>query len=143
MSTAVAAPVTIVRTTGRLWFWLGLAVTFLSLAVYFVQFLVLKQLSSTPWYPPIAAMLGAALVYLSYRKRRTWPRLLGLVLLLLLAGLQWFFLLSFSKLPEYAGPRAGETLPPFQTTLATGEAFTNADLANGIPTVLLFFRGHW
>jgi hypothetical protein len=118
-------------------------VTFVGIAVYMVQFMVLKQLGSTPWYAPLLATIGAALVFLSVRERRTVPRLVGLVVLLLLAGLQWYFFLSFTKLPQYAGPSAGEKLPQFQTTLATGAPFSNADLANGTPTVLIFFRGRW
>jgi hypothetical protein len=143
MSATVTTPAATARNTGRLWFWLGIAATLLGIAVYFVQFMVLKQLGSTPWYAPVLATLGAALVFLSVRERRTVPRLVGLVLLLLLAGLQWYFFLSFTKLPQYAGPSAGERIPPFQTTLASGEPFTNIDLASGTPTVLVFFRGRW
>ena len=143
MSTTVTTPPATTRTTGRLWFLLGIAATFVGIAVYFLQFMVLKQLGSTPWYAPVLATIGAALVVLSVRERRTVTRLIGLVLLLLLAGLQWYFFLSFTKLPQYAGPGAGEKLPPFQATLAAGEPFTNADLANGTPTVLIFFRGRW
>jgi hypothetical protein len=143
MSTTVTTPPATSRTAGRLGFWLGIAATFVGIAVYMVQFMVLKQLGSTPWYAPVLATIGAALVFLSVRESRTVPRLVGLVVLLLLAGLQWYFFLSFTKLPQYAGPSAGEKLPPFQTTLATGGPFSTADLANGTPTVLIFFRGRW
>ncbi len=143
MSIVVTAPAATAQTTGRLWFWLGLSATFLGLAVYWVRFLVLKQLTGTLWYAAVLATLGPALVLVSLGKRRSVPRLLGLVVLVLLAGFEWFFLLSISKLPQYGGPGAGEKLPPFQATLAGGGSFTNADLSNGTPTALVFFRGHW
>ena len=34
-------------------------------------------------------------------------------------------------------------IPAFATSLADGKSFTEKDLATGIPTVLLFFRGRW
>src|SRR5262245_45632303 len=143
MSIVATPPATTTRTTGRLWFWLGLAATVLGIAGYWVQFLVFKQLGSTPWYAAVLATLGAALMLVSIGKRRTVPRMLGLVLLTLVAGFVWFFLLSVTKLPQYTGPGAGEKLAPFQAALTSGEPFTNAELANGSPTVLVFFRGRW
>lgn len=142
MSTLATTPATTAR-TGRLWLWLGVAAAFVGIAVYMVQFLVFKQLGAVPWYAPVLATLGAALVFVSLQKRRTVPRALGLALLAALAGMEWYFLLAFTKLPQYAGPQAGEKLPSFQAALVTGEPFTNADLASGASTVLVFFRGHW
>jgi peroxiredoxin len=34
-------------------------------------------------------------------------------------------------------------LPSFTATLADGATFSNKDLQNGKPAILLFFRGHW
>ena len=46
--------------------------------------------------------------------------------------------------PPYAGPaKMGEKLPAFTATLADGSPFTNSNLQEGKPTVLVFFRGHW
>jgi peroxiredoxin len=52
-------------------------------------------------------------------------------------------LLYMMRTPDYTGPAVGQKMPAFTTALASGSAFTNADLANGQRTVLVFFRGHW
>jgi hypothetical protein len=60
------------------------------------------------------------------------------------AGLQWYFLVSMMKLPEYNGPaQPGKRLPPFQAEFANGRSFTEADLADGSRRVMTFFRGRW
>jgi hypothetical protein len=49
-----------------------------------------------------------------------------------------------TTLPKYNGPaRVGTHIPPFTTTFADGRAFTDKDLEEGTPTVLVFFRGRW
>jgi hypothetical protein len=112
-------------------------------ALNFVQFFFLKLLV-VPWYMPIMATAGALLVLISVRHRRTWPRMVGLVLVTLLTGLEWFFILSLSLLPEYKGPaQVDRKIPSFRTTLADGTAFTEKALEKGTPTVLVFYRGHW
>lgn len=143
MDTVSTTPVDRGTPSGRFWFWFGMAVSFSGIAAYLVQFFVFKQLSVMPWYAPLLASLGVAMVFLSLRKRRTTPRLLGLLLVVIVAGFEWFYVLSFTKLPPYAGPVVGEKLPSFRATLANGQAFANADLANDTSTVLVFFRGRW
>jgi hypothetical protein len=134
-------PTTTAR-TGRLWSWLGLAATFLGITAYMMEFLFFKHLG-TPWYAPLLATLGAALGLLSFGKRRTILRFLTLILLVFLAGFEWFWMFSFTTLPQYNGPSAGESLPLFEATLANGQPFRNTDLSNGTPTAVIFFRGHW
>ena len=81
---------------------------------------------------------------MSVAQRRTATRWVWLVLLLALAGFEWFFLGSMTKLPRYVGPaQAGHEVPAFQTTRADGRSFTDKDLADGTKSVLVFFRGRW
>jgi hypothetical protein len=130
------------RSRGRWWLWLGVGLGLLGEALYLVQVFLLKQLV-TPWYLPIMATAGALLVLISVRQRLTWARMVGLVLLALFGGFQWYFLLSISRLPEYKGPvQAEKKIPPFTTTLADGKPFTEKDLEKGTPTGLVFYRGH-
>jgi hypothetical protein len=130
------------RSRGRAYFWAGLAAWLLGLALVFVQF-GLKHLF-VPWYSPVLATLGAFLLLASVARRRSIPRVVALVLVAALAGLQWYFLVSLVKLPDYEGPaKAGKQLPAFRTTLADGRPFTRADLRDGSQRVLVFFRGRW
>jgi hypothetical protein len=130
------------RTRGRAYFWFGLAACLLGLALVFVQ-LGLKLLFD-PWYSPALATLGAALLLVSVARRCSIPRVVALVLVAALAGLQWYFLVSLVKLPDYEGPaQAGKQLPEFRTTLADGRPFTTSDLRDGSRQVLVFFRGRW
>jgi hypothetical protein len=131
------------RSRGRLWLWLGIGLCLLGLVFNFIQIFQLKYLV-TPWYLPIMATAGVLLALVSVRQRPTLTRIVGLVLLALLTGLEWFFLLSLSRLPEYQGPvQVDRMIPDFTTTLADGRPFTAKDLQRGIPTVLVFYRGHW
>jgi hypothetical protein len=131
------------RSQGRAYFWFGIAACLLGLALFFVQ-LGLKFLF-VPWYSPALATLGAALLLVSVSWRRSIPRVVALVLVAALAGLQWYFLVSFVKLPDYEGPaQAGKPMPAFRTTLADGSSFTQDDLRrDGSRTVMVFFRGRW
>ena len=99
---------------------------------------------TVPWYVPILATVGACLMALSAWRRPGILRGVGLALFVLLCGVEWFFLSVGTRTPPYAGPaQAGQKIPEFTTRLADGSAFTNHDLENGNPTVLLFFRGRW
>src|SRR5262249_30745136 len=146
METMQQSPTTsppVLRSRGRGWLWQGVGLCLLGVALNFVQFFFLKLLV-VPWYMPIMATAGALLVLISVRQRRTWPRMVGLVLVTLLTGLEWFFILSLSLLPEYKGPvQVDRKIPSFRTTLADGTAFTEKALEKGTPTVLVFYRGHW
>jgi hypothetical protein len=137
-TTSAAAPR---RHPGRLLLALGLAVTVLSVAGYAVQ-LWARHLT-TPWYVPAAATVGVILLAASLWQARTVWRWLALVLVLLLAGAEWAFLLA-ARLPPYTGPaEAGRPFPAFTTARADGNPFTQRDLKGDKDSVLVFFRGRW
>ena len=133
----------IARSRGRLWLWLGVGLFLLGVVLFFVQAFVFKHLV-TPWYMPILFTLGALSALVSVRQRRTWTRVIALVVLALFSGFQWYFILSISRLPEYKGPvQVDKRIPEFTSTFADGSSFTDRDLQKGTPTVLVFYRGHW
>ena len=126
----------------RPYFLLGVLLVIVGVAGYVVQ-LRMKQLV-VPWYAPALATIGVLLMVLSVRQRPGVLRIAGLVLFVLLAGFEWFFVLAASKTPAYTGPaQPGHKVPAFTAALADGRAFTEKDLENGFPTVMLFFRGRW
>jgi hypothetical protein len=142
MVTTPATLPTVERSHGRAYFWAGIGVCLLGLALAMVQF-SLKYLA-VPWYTPAMATLGALLLVVAVARRRSIPRVIALVLVAALAGLQWYLIVSLMKLPAYEGPaRAGQQLPAFRSTLADGSSFTEADLRDGSRRVLVFFRGRW
>src|SRR5262245_48871825 len=125
MITFSNAPAATERSRGRAYFWAGVGACLLGLALAFTQF-SLKQLF-VPWYSPALATLGALLLLVAVARRRTVPRVAGLVLVAALAGLQWYVLGSMLKLPDYAGPaRPGQQFPAFTATLADGCPVTDA-----------------
>ncbi len=127
---------------GQAYLWGGIALCLGALPLVFVQF-ALKALF-VPWYSPVMATLGAGLILMSVARRPGIFRGVALVLIAAFAGLQWYFLGSMMKLPEYAGPaRAGERLPAFAAVLADRSPFTEADLRDGSRRVMVFFRGRW
>jgi hypothetical protein len=100
--------------------------------------------TDTPWYAPALATIGVLLVLLSLQRRTSAWRGIAFVLVAALAGLQWWFLLGYTRLPTYTGPvAAGESFPAFAAKRANGTPFTRADLAGDQATALVFFRGHW
>ncbi|HWE36683.1 MAG TPA: hypothetical protein VG406_08955 [Isosphaeraceae bacterium] len=129
------------RSRGRLLLLAGLGLAALGVVAYGVQF-SLRRLF-VPWYMPGLTLLGAGLVAASLRKRRTVPRALGFVAVVLLAGAE-LAVLDAMRLPRYAGPVAvGRPFPAFESRRADGTPFTQADLAGDRPSVLVFFRGRW
>ena len=130
------------RSAGRGYLWAGVGVCLLGIALVVVQ-ISLKYLF-VPWYTPALATIGVCLLLLSLARRRTVLRVIALLMVVALAGVEWFVLVSGSKLPDYAGPaRAGQQLPAFSTTLADGRPFTDADFRDGSRSVMVFFRGRW
>ena len=79
------------RHPGRLLAALGLGLAALGIAAYVVQ--IAAQRLTTPWYLPIAATLGGSCLVVSLWQERTVWRVLALLLVLLLAGAEWTFLL--------------------------------------------------
>jgi hypothetical protein len=96
-----------------------------------------------PWYMPIAATLSVFLIVVAlWRARSVW-RILALLLVVLLAGAEWAFMLE-TRLPAYTGPVAtGQPFPEFTTMRADGAAFTQRDLEGDQNNVMVFFRGRW
>jgi hypothetical protein len=130
------------RSAGRRMFWSGIAVCLASLIIPALQYSFGSLI--VPWYSPILGTIGAGLLMWSFNQRRTVFRGMTCVLLVLLAVMQWHFLVSASKLPEYAGTaHVGDKFPAFETKWSDGTPFTNQDLATGETTVLTFFRGRW
>src|SRR5947199_10607214 len=88
---------------GRAALWLGVLCAILGIALYVAQLLAAHR-ADTPWYMPALATLGAGLVVVSLRRRATAWRVLALLLVAALAGLEWWFLVSHTRLPAYEGP---------------------------------------
>ena len=135
------SPVTARRFPGRLLLLSGLVLVALGIIGYAVQ--IWMQRLTTPWYMPILATFGAMLVIASVWQKRTLWRILSMVLVVLIAGLEWASLLAV-RVPPYEGPvEVGHAFPTFTTTRADGTPFTERDLAGGQNHVLVFFRGRW
>lgn len=129
------------RSSGRLLLVLGLSLAILGVIAYVIQ--IAMQRLTAPWYVPIAATLGLLFVIVSLWKRRTIWRILALLLVGLLAGAEWTFLLA-TRLPAYTGPVVvGKPFPAFKSQRADGTPFTERDLEGEQNSVLVFFRGRW
>ena len=130
------------RYPGRLFIALGFALTALGIVAYVVQ-IVVGHLKA-PWYLPITAMLGVVCVAIALRQaRRVW-RMFALILLILVAGFEWLFLLG-ARLPAYTGTQVaqGKPFPAFTTSKSDGTSFSQHDLEGDRDTVMVFFRGRW
>jgi ABC-type transport system involved in cytochrome c biogenesis permease subunit len=121
-------------------FFVGVLLFIAGPAIYVMQ--VRSGHLPSPWYVPVLATVGVALMAISVLQRRGILRIVGLVLFVLVCGFEWAGVLM--RTPPYTGPaQTGKVVPAFETNLADGRAFSNKDLENGTPTVLLFFRGRW
>jgi hypothetical protein len=139
--TVSASAVVTRRSAGRYLLFLGLALTILGMMGYVTQ-IAMKRLF-TPWYMPAMATLGVVLVMLALWNARTVWRMLALLLVVLVAGAEWAFLLAMG-VPEYTGPvAAGQPFPTFMSARADGKLFTERDLQGDQNNVLVFFRGRW
>jgi hypothetical protein len=126
---------------GRLLVLLGLGVAIVAVAAYIAQ--IAAHRLTAPWYLPITATIGLGLVILSLLQARSVWRWLVLLLVVLIAGATWTFLLG-TRLPPYTGPVAvGKPFPAFQTVRADGTPFTERDLQGDKNSVMVFFRGRW
>lgn len=120
---------------------LGLGLAALGIAAYLGQ-LWLRRLA-VPWYMPALALIGVALVAVSLWERRTIWRVLALIVVVALGGLE-LMALNAMRLPPYTGPvAAGRPFPSFVAKLADGTPFTQASLAGASHSILVFFRGRW
>jgi hypothetical protein len=137
---ATTPPVAPRRYPGRLLLALGLLVPLLAVAGYVVQ--VWMRRLWAPWYLPGATTLGVLLVVVALWQARSVWRVLTLVLVVLLAGAAWAFLLV-PRLPAYAGPvKEKDPFPAFATVRYDGTPVTQRDLGDE-KSVLVFFRGRW
>jgi cytochrome oxidase Cu insertion factor (SCO1/SenC/PrrC family) len=110
--------------------------------LYIAELTVLHRLA-VPWYAAVLGTVAALLAVAALVRARTVTRGVIALLLILLAGFEWFFLAEM-KLPTYDGPvAAGALFPAFASTRADGSPFTDNDLKDGRNTVLVFFRGRW
>jgi hypothetical protein len=129
------------RFPGRLYLALGLGLAALGVLGYGAQ--LWAQHLKAPKYLPYSATLGAVLVVAALWQARSVWRVLALLLLLLLAGAEWTFVLG-SRLPAYTGPvEVGRPFPAFATARSDGTPFTPRDLLGDRNHVLVFFRGRW
>jgi hypothetical protein len=125
------------------WFIIGIVLVLLGFVLTFVQFNVLSRLT-TPWQMPILATLGVICMLLSVLQRGGWGRIAGFLLFAFVSGALWFMLLYGMNTPPYTGPATPRNPVPTMTAkLADGRPFSNADLADGKPSVMLFYRGLW
>jgi steroid 5-alpha reductase family enzyme len=111
--------------------------------LYVVQ--LWRKLLIEPWYAPAFATVSALLLLVAAVFTPDDWIIVGLLVCVLVAGLEWYFLLRFTRLPRYVGPAAvGRPFPAFTTTRADGRTpFTQEDLKGDRNTVLVFFRGRW
>lgn len=130
-----------IPSTGRLFLVLGILIGFLAPAALMVQ--VGLERFFTPFYLPITGSVAAILIVIALTRRVTIVRAIVLVLLVGLAGLEWFFL-AMTSVPPYSGPLAeGAPFPRFAAKRADGAPFTEADLKGDKATVMVFIRGRW
>ena|SRR5947209_2599514 len=127
---------------GALVMGLGLLLAVLGPILYAVQFRAGKFF--VPWYVPILSTIGLILIILALRQQLGAWRIVGFIFVAGLAGLEWAFLLFFSRLPQYSGPVvSGRPLPPFAAALASGAPLTQDNFKGEQATALVFFRGRW
>jgi hypothetical protein len=145
MSTT-SLPVAPPKSGGRLALWTGLLAVVAGLVLYTLQIQAANL--TAPWYVPLLATFGTGLVLLSLLRRRTIWRVAALLLLGAVTAGEWWFLLSYSKLPAATGRiEQGKPIPEFTAVRADGTPdgtpFTADNLKGEKETILVFFRGRW
>lgn len=142
MATAQSTPTAAKTAPGRGFFWVGLGLFLLGLALPIGQ--MAMKILGVPWYSPALASVAAILLLIAVLRRRNVGRIVAFCLVSAFAGFQWYFLASMMRLPEYDGPaQVGKSLPPFSAVFADGKPFTEKSLADGTKRALIFFRGRW
>jgi hypothetical protein len=128
------------RRRGRGLLWLGMIVALSGIVIFFV--LLYAKILIAPWYVPILASLGAALLLVALVRAQSIWRWTALLLFTAFAAAVWVMLLVVFALPPYTGPvKAGQPFPEFATTLADGSSFTQNDLKGEQNTAMFFFNG--
>jgi hypothetical protein len=142
MNEANRTSVTARRNPGRIYLFLGMLVALAGLVIY--PFQLSRKNLDPPWYAPILATVGLALVGFALLRSRSVWRWLAVVFFTLLAAGEWLMMLVFLSAPLYPGPvKIGQPFPAFATTLADGSAFSQKSLLGDKNTVMIFFRGRW
>ncbi|MFN0018264.1 MAG: hypothetical protein ACKVP0_08400 [Pirellulaceae bacterium] len=128
--------------SGRLLLTLGILSAILGPVIYAVEFQ--NRVLSSPWYVPALATLAVVFMAASLAQSRTVWRYAVTGFTTLFAGLVWLMFLIGMAAPPYTGSvEVGRAFPKFETTLAGGKGFSQADLTGDQNTILLFFRGRW
>lgn len=123
------------------YFALGVGIFLLGIVAYAVQ--MGQHSFLLPWYLPISGTIGLGLMIGGAWQRRGWLRSIGVIVFLLMCLMEWGLLLGTTT-PPYTGPaQPGRSVPAFAAVRASGEPFTDKDLAQGTASVLVFFRGRW
>jgi len=121
---------------------LGILAAVMGPVVYVIQFQ--NHNLSSPWYVPALATLAVVLIAGSLVQSRTILRYAATGLATLFASLVWLMFLVGMAAPPYTGSvEVGRAFPNFETKLAGGKGFSEADLTGDQNTILLFFRGRW
>lgn len=124
-------------------FWLAPLVSFGALGAFFGQVFA-AGLLVTPWYMPIGGTAAAILAIGTIGRPLRWWRVLVTGGCLLIACMQWVFLLALTALPTYSGQvTSGSKLPSFHANLADGTEISNSYFQQGETTLLVFFQGRW
>jgi len=124
-------------------FWAAPLLSIAAIATFFMQVFG-AGVMITPWYLPVAGTVAAIVALWMIGRPLRWWRVVVAIGCLLLACLQWAFLLRLSVLPAYAGPIAGgSALPSFHANLADGTEITESDFQQGETSALIFFQGRW
>lgn len=123
--------------------WVAPLLSVAAVAAFFMQVFG-AGVMITPWYMPVAGTVAASLGLWTIGRPLRWWRVLVATGCLLIACLQWAFLLGLTVLPIYAGPIAGgSALPSFHTNLADGTEITESFFQQGETSALIFFQGRW
>ena len=123
-------------------FLLGVLLVFLGIGGVFLQ-MWLRHLS-VPWFMPIAGTAGVLLMAAGAWQRGGVLRWIGLVVFAALVGSEWYMIAVLGRAPAYTGPfQPGQHVPAFAATFADAQPFTDKNLEDGKPSMLVFFRGRW
>ncbi len=126
--------------------WLGVALVYAPMAIFFAVVLLIRNRARThPLLPIISATtaVGLILACIGWATREPRPNAAltaGVVgAAAYLAYLSWYSRFGRTR---SAALRVGATLPVFRATDANGNRFDSAVLS-GRPAVLVFYRGNW
>lgn len=130
------------RSAGRGLLWVALGLVVLSVVLCIVQYSLGRLM--IPWYLPGLTTLAALLVLVSLLRWRTVVRIVLFLLLAALAGMEWHFLLSAARLPDYAGPGTSrKDAAAVSDHAGLRRSLHRRRLARRRARALIFYRGRW